>query len=98
MKGAADPKGGPLPRLRVQSNFRTSSNSEGANWRPAALVICTRHPDLDSIRALATVIVGLVNRSSFFSPSLDEEIVKPTLGGDSGADIGAGLTLALSLA
>src|ERR1700753_2304722 len=98
MKGAADPKGGPLPRLRVQSNFRTSSNSDGANWRPAALVICTRHPDLDRIRAFATVIVGLVKCSSFFSPFLDEEIVKPTFGVTPNATLAAGLALAFSIA
>jgi hypothetical protein len=73
----------------VQSNFRTSSNSDGANWRPAALVMCTRHPDLNSIRAFATVNVGLVNCISLLSPFFDEEIVKP---------IFAGLTPARSLA
>src|SRR6185437_10988042 len=65
----------------VQSNFRTSSNSDGANWRPAALVMCTRHPDLNSIRAFATVNVGLVNCISLLSPFFEEEIVKPTLAG-----------------
>src|ERR1700689_664219 len=74
----------------TQSNFRTSSNSDGANRRPAALVMCTRHPDLNSIRALATVSVGLVNCISLLSPSLEEEIVKPTLA--------AGLATGFSLA
>ena len=82
----AKPPAGVRP---VQSNFRTSSNSDGANWRPAALVMCTRHPDLNSIRAFATVSVGLVNCISLLSPFFDEEIVKPTF---------AGLTPARSLA
>src|ERR1700753_507294 len=98
MKAATDPRAKPLPRIRVQSNFRTSSNSDGANWRRAALVICTRHPDLERIRAFATVIVGLVKCSSFFSPFLDEEIVKPTFGAVANATLDAGLSLAFSIA
>src|ERR1700761_4966145 len=42
--------------------------------------MCTRHPDLNSIRALATVSVWLVNCNSLLSPFFDEEIVKPTRG------------------
>src|SRR6201995_1254227 len=98
MKAATDPRAKTLPRIRVQSNFRTSSNSDGGNWRPAALVICTRHPDLDRIRAFATVIVGLVKCSSFFSPPFDEEIVKPTVGVTPNAALAAGLALAFSIA
>jgi hypothetical protein len=64
--------------LDLQSNFRMSSNSEGANCRPAALVTWTRHPDLKSMRALATVSVGLVICTIAVSPSLDDDIVKPT--------------------
>jgi hypothetical protein len=55
-----------------------SSNSEGANCRPAAFVTWTRHPDLKSMRALATVSVGLVSCTSAFSPSFEDDIVKPT--------------------
>src|ERR1700748_2146327 len=66
------------PGLDPQSNFRMSSNSEGANCRPAALVTWTRHPDLKSIRALATVSVGLVISTTAVSPSLEDDIVKPT--------------------
>jgi hypothetical protein len=62
----------------LQSNFRMSSNSEGANCRPAAFVTWTRHPDLKSMRALATVSVGLVSCTSAFSPSFEDDIVKPT--------------------
>jgi hypothetical protein len=66
------------PDPDFQSNFRMSSNSEGANWRPAALVTWTRHPDLKSMRALATVSVGLVICTVAVSPSLEDDIVKPT--------------------
>src|SRR5882757_7506862 len=71
---------GPLRRLclGLHSNFRMSSNSEGANCRPAALVTWTRHPDLKSMRALATVSVGLVICTIAVSPSLEDDIVKPT--------------------
>jgi hypothetical protein len=62
----------------LQSNFRMSSNSEGANCRPAAFVTWTRHPDLKSMRALATVSVGLVICTVAVSPSLEDDIVKPT--------------------
>jgi hypothetical protein len=55
-----------------------SSNSEGANCRPAALVTWTRHPDLKSMRALATVSVGLVICTIAVSPSFEDDIVKPT--------------------
>src|SRR5580692_3606083 len=55
-----------------------SSNSDGVNCRPAALVTFTRHPDLKSMRALATVSVGLVICTIAVSPSLEDEIVKPT--------------------
>jgi hypothetical protein len=55
-----------------------SSNSEGANCRPAAFVTWTRHPDLKSMRAFATVSVGLVSCTSAFSPSFEDDIVKPT--------------------
>jgi hypothetical protein len=61
----------------LQSNFRMSSNSAGANCRPAALVTWTRHPDLKSMRALATVSVGLVICTVAVSPSFDDDIVKP---------------------
>ena len=64
--------------LDLQSNFRMSSNSEGANCRPAALVTWTRHPDLKSMRALATVSVGLVICTIAVSPSFEDDIVKPT--------------------
>jgi hypothetical protein len=64
--------------LDLQSNFRMSSNSEGANCRPAALVTWTRQPDLNSIRALATVSVGLVICTIAVSPSLEDDIVNPT--------------------
>ena len=70
--------------LDLQSNFRMSSNSEGANCRPAALVTWTRHPDLKSIRALATVSVGLVISTTAVSPSLEDDIVKPTFRGGTG--------------
>jgi len=66
------------PDPDLQSNFRMSSNSEGANCRPAALVTWTRHPDLKSMRALATVSVGLVICTTAVSPSLEDDIVKPT--------------------
>jgi hypothetical protein len=66
------------PDPDLQSNFRISSNSEGANCRPAALVTWTRHPDLKSMRALATVSVGLVICTIAVSPSLEDDIVKPT--------------------
>jgi hypothetical protein len=64
--------------LELHSNFRMSSNSEGTNCRPAALVTCTRHPDLKSMRALATVSVGLVICTVAVSLSLEDDIVKPT--------------------
>jgi hypothetical protein len=64
--------------LDLQSNFRMSPNSEGANWRPAALVTWTCHPDLKSMRALATVSVGLVICTITVSPSFEDDIVKPT--------------------
>jgi hypothetical protein len=67
-----------------QSNFRMSSNSDGANCRPAALVTWTRHPDLNNIRALATVSVGLVISNSPVSPSFDEDILKAGLIGCAG--------------
>ena len=66
------------PGPDLQSNFRMSSNSDGVNCRPAALVTWTRHPDLKSMRALATVSVGLVICTIAVSPSLEDEIVKPT--------------------
>jgi hypothetical protein len=64
-----------------------SSNSEGANCRPAALVTWTRHPDLKSMRALATVSVGLVNCTSAVSPSFEDDIVNPTF------SVGTGRTI-----
>jgi hypothetical protein len=76
---------GPYPTL--QSNFRISSNSEGANCRPAAFVTWTRHPDLKSMRALATVSVGLVSCTSALSPSFEDDIVKPILFGGTGRAI-----------
>src|ERR1700761_6467004 len=74
-------------RAALQSNLRISSNSDGANWRPAALVTRTRHPDLYSMRALATVRVGLVSCSSPVSPFLEDEIIKPIAGTGSGRTI-----------
>jgi hypothetical protein len=78
--GDAVKRHGALRRLclDLQSNFRMSSNSEGANCRPAALVTWTRHPDLKSMRALATVSVGLVICTIAVSPSFEDDIVKPT--------------------
>jgi hypothetical protein len=78
----------------LQSNFRMSSNSEGANCRPAAFVTWTRHPDLKSMRALATVSVGLVSCTSAFSPSFEDDIVKPTFLAGTGRTIrGSSATL-----
>src|ERR1700761_7016672 len=76
-------------RAALQSNLRISSNSDGANWRPAALVTRTRHPDLYSMRALATVRVGLVNCSSPVSSFREDEMIKPIAGTGSGGALRA---------
>jgi hypothetical protein len=70
-----------------------SSNSEGANCRPAALVTWTRQPDLKSMRALATVSVGLVSCTSALSPSFEDDIVKPLLFGGTGRTIRGSLAM-----